>query len=260
MVTKTSATPSISAASRNRPPGTTGCTPPILGRVDRREQRAERQQDRAVPRLALPRRRQGDDTRPAAGIVMLARQPAAQRQHRLRHLVMGSAAAVPLDQRRRGLAEGAGVDLQRQALDPPVCVELDGEHDPAATGRRMKLRAAILSLERIWLLERGREAEDLGRVEWLRHCAVYSRRHVVPEEPSSKIMPSALSSSRMRSAVAKSRFFFASARSAMRVSTSAASALPWNQSADEFSSKPRSCALALSSPPSSADSRESASG
>ena len=60
---------------------------------------------------------------------------------------MRPAAAVPLDQRRRRLAEGAGVDVHRQPLDPAILVELDGQTDPAAAGRRANLGAAVFALE-----------------------------------------------------------------------------------------------------------------
>jgi hypothetical protein len=97
------------------------------------------------------------------------------------------------------------MDLHRHPLDPSISVELNSERDPAPAGRRAKFGAAILSVQRVRLPQRGREAQNFGRVERSSH----SFRHVVPEGPSSKMMPSALSSSRIRSAAAKSRFFFA---------------------------------------------------
>ena len=81
-------------------------------------------------------------------------------------------------------------------------------------GERSSARA-VLALELVRIAKRGRQPQDLGRVERLGHSPC---RHVVPPGPSSKTMPSALSSSRIRSAVAKSRFFLASARSAIRAS------------------------------------------
>src|SRR6185295_4828706 len=187
---------------------------------------------------------------------MLAGEPAAQRQHRLGNLVMGAAAAMPLDQRCRRLAESAGLNLHRDALDAAVTVELYGHADAAAASRRADFGGTILAIEVVRFAQRCGKPENFSRIEWLAH----SLRHVVPPGPSSKTTPSALSSSRMRSAVAKSRFFFASARAAMRSSMADASPSPWNHSADELLSSPSSCALAFRAPPSSCASRDRASG
>ena len=100
-----------------------------------------------------------------ASLVLLLRQPAAEDHHRLRYFFMRAADGMALDQRGRGLAESAGVHLLRDRADPAVIVELDGDGDAAAAGRRAQLGPAVLPLELERLVERGREPQDLGRVE-----------------------------------------------------------------------------------------------
>src|SRR5881394_1406168 len=109
---------------------------------------------------------------------------------------MRPAGAVPRKQCGRRLPEGAGLDMHRNSLDPPLFIELDNEVDLAAAGPRLKLGAAVLPLQHLRLVEGRSQPQDLGRVEPLGHSPIYSLRHVVPPGPSSRTIPSALSSSR----------------------------------------------------------------
>src|SRR4051812_46068289 len=104
------------------------------------------------------------------------------------------------------------MDLLRQRLDLTFRAELDRGCNAAAAGRRAHLGVTVLAFEPARLLQRGGQPQDLGGVE----RGVHSRRHVVPDGPSSNTIPSAFNSSRMRSAVAKSRLALAWARSAIR--------------------------------------------
>ena len=91
-------------------------------------------------------------------------EPAAERDQRLGNLVVGATDGVLFDQRGRGLAERAGVDLLRDQLDAALVVELDGDADPAAAGRRAQLRAAVLAIERARLAERCGESRRISVV------------------------------------------------------------------------------------------------
>lgn len=97
-------------------------------------------------------------------MLTIAGKPVAQVKHGLRHLVVSPPAAVTLDQCRRRLAEGAGMDLHRQSLDAAIFIELYGEDDSAAAGRGSKLGAAVLPVEIARPTKRGGEPQDLGGV------------------------------------------------------------------------------------------------
>ena len=98
-------------------------------RLHRRKQGPERQQDRAM--AGLPRRApaRAPRARPAAGSSCAAAEPAAQSTSARDDFVWVRPRPMPLDQRRRGLAEGTGVDLLRESLDPPLVIELDRGRD-----------------------------------------------------------------------------------------------------------------------------------
>ena len=76
-----------------------------------------------MPALARPRRSERRNAGPRGRVVVLAREPATEIEHRFGDFVVGPAAAVALDERCRSLPECAGVHLHRQALDAPVAVE-----------------------------------------------------------------------------------------------------------------------------------------
>src|SRR4051812_20704200 len=143
--------------------------------------------------LTRPRRRKSDNLRPAALLVLLARQPPAQHEHSLGNLFVSPATAMAFDECCRRLPECAGMDLHRQAIDPAIIVELNGKANAASARRRTNFRLAVMPIERMRFLERGRETQDLGRVEGLAHRLVHSRRQVVPSGPSSKTIPSPFS-------------------------------------------------------------------
>jgi hypothetical protein len=88
-----------------------------------------------VARSALARGRKRDEARPAARILLLLGQPAAEQDQGVAHFVMRSAYGMALDERGGCLTERAGVDLLRNRLDPPIAIQLDGDGDPAAAGR-----------------------------------------------------------------------------------------------------------------------------
>src|SRR5258705_13701203 len=113
-MTKTSATPSITAASRNSPPGTVGAML-CIDRLDRREQRAERKQDRPVARPARARRGKCSEAGPGRSRVAPV-EPRREFVERRSHVGAAAADGTSLKQGGRRLAECAGVDLLRQSL------------------------------------------------------------------------------------------------------------------------------------------------
>jgi len=98
--------------------------------------------------------RKGGNSRPASFALIVFRKPAAQRQHRFRNLAMGPAAAMPFEERRRGLPERTGLNLHREPLDSAAWIELDRKDDAATASRRTKLCAPILSFQLARLAER----------------------------------------------------------------------------------------------------------
>src|SRR6185369_7754213 len=111
IVTNTRATPSISAASRSSPPATMGAGLPTISCVDRREQSAERQQDRAVPRLARSGRSERGEA--PTGLGPASAEPIAELGERLPNLAGRAPDRPSFHQRCRRLAESAGVNLLR---------------------------------------------------------------------------------------------------------------------------------------------------
>ena len=73
---------------------------PRLGRIHCGQQRSEGKQDCAVASLPRAGGRQRHNARPRLMIFMLARQPAADVEHCIRHLSVIPAVAVALDERR----------------------------------------------------------------------------------------------------------------------------------------------------------------
>jgi len=92
--------------------------------------------------------------------------------------------AVTLDERRRCLPESAGMDLHRHMLDPPVAIELNAQRDPAAARRRSDLRSTVLAIELARLMQRRRQAKNVGGVARVAHQASSFPRK---REPSSNL-------------------------------------------------------------------------
>ena len=192
----------------------------VIARVlDRREQRPERQQDRAVARRVATAPAQARQGRPVAGIVALAGEPGGQARP------APSATSSPVapdaccaDQRRGGLAEGAG-------LRPPATRRRPGR--PRRAGPRSGPCCRRSASAARALPSTARAAPDAGATppaagsRWCRAARSCPAAMSCPRGPSSSTMPSAFSSSRMRSASAKSRRALASARAAIRASMSA---------------------------------------
>ena len=215
-VTKTSAAPSmIAPLSRMAVVAcavSAGWSP---RRLNSREKRAERQEDRPVPRL---RGRAGASATMPGQLrlcVLLLRQPAADAERGIGDFVMRSptaccwtSAARPGRMRRRGRAARSFGRGRSSSSSTAIVIRLPqvGERNSARPSSRSSSAPP----------EARQRAAGFGRVERRGH----SRRQVVPPGPSSKTMPSALNSSRMRSAVAKSRASLggASARSRDRTS------------------------------------------
>ena len=158
--------------------------------LDRRQERPEREQDRAMPRLARPRRRERGRrpasrrsssclARPASGSVRAS--PRTLRHGCARGCDVRRARPKPDRTRRRGPASKCGSTRRSSS-------SCTARTHAAAAGRRAKLRAPVLAIERMRLRERRGQPQDLGRVE----RRVHSFRHVVPPGPSSNTMPSAL--------------------------------------------------------------------
>ena len=248
------------APSRRKPPATIGWASFTSGRFHRGKQAPERKQDRAVPAW---RDRAG--ARAAMPGQALASSCSSASQRLISSMASDTSSCVrPWLCRSTKAADACPKAQAWTCIDRRSTRRSSSSWTAraiaAAASRRANFGAPVLALELARIAKRRCQPQDLGRVKRLAH----SRRQVVPFGPSSKTMPSALSSSRMRSAVAKSRFFLAAARSAMRVidRRCASRACPGNQSASAECLKQAEqiCALALSAPPSSAESRDSASG
>ena len=184
-------------------------------RVDRREQRAKRQQNRPMPPTPRPRRFEHDKPRPGPRISPTPRKPSRKLRQRPRHLVPRPPQRMRPHQRRTSLPERASLDRLPKRGNPPRRVHPNVNTNNAPASRRTKLGGPVRVIERTKIRDRSREPQNIPRINRRTHA----RRQVVPFGPSSSRMPSAASSSRMRSAVAKSREDFATFRSAIFAST-----------------------------------------
>jgi len=117
-----------------------------------------------MPRLAGARRCKGGDAGPSR-LLFRAVEPGDDRGERLFNVSRRAADCGLPEERRRGLTEGASMNLLRQRDDGPVRFNLNRRPQPAPAGRRPKLRSAVVAFERARLWQRCRKPQNFGRIE-----------------------------------------------------------------------------------------------
>lgn len=165
-------------------------------RVDRREQRAKRQQDRPMPPTPRPRRFEDVEARPGPGISPTPRKPSRKLRQRSSHLLSRSTHRMLPHQGRAGLPERARLDRLPKGGNPPRRVHPNVNTNNAPAGRRTKLGTPIRMIQPTKMRNRSRQPQNIPRINRRTHA----RRQLGPRGVSKSKTPCERTWSRTRSA------------------------------------------------------------